>query len=400
MPIPEMYSEAMLGTFRNMAQECRDKGSSGPDFDNMIAVLDRMEQLAEELDDFNKYSAILLQEGLQMKFSQHYGRVLSSEAKAKVEEEGYDDATLLNRTVQAYEDAIPRMLEAEKQAFAEAKGDLSKIKVSIKMVPLLQEIVDFGRSGVSLPVFLIELIKRGWEKALQGQLAVRDSILYQIELSEALDIPPVINKNKNSLAKFDELASKASFGIPDSFEFQLANREIDWKWEPVIIKWRAIERRIDRIFDILADWIDSYCKFAPYDDRWASLQGMSITKKNIRRTNGCNPGFLRERLRILNENFGISWEGIFEHEVYKFWRSRNYFSYSNEYFQLLLDTYPHCTIEDGKVKEPPKELIQLSEQLHEEKRCMNPNIERHRQHMIAVYDRYWGEGAYNKNFGN
>ena len=44
-----------------------------------------MEQLAKELSDFNEFSGLLLQEGLQMKFSQHYGAALASQAKQQQE---------------------------------------------------------------------------------------------------------------------------------------------------------------------------------------------------------------------------------------------------------------------------------------------------------------------------
>lgn len=35
MPIDPMISDAMLGTFRNMAQDYKDSGLSGEDFDKM-----------------------------------------------------------------------------------------------------------------------------------------------------------------------------------------------------------------------------------------------------------------------------------------------------------------------------------------------------------------------------
>jgi len=37
MPVDKMITDAMLGTFRNMLQECRGKNLSGDDFDAMAA---------------------------------------------------------------------------------------------------------------------------------------------------------------------------------------------------------------------------------------------------------------------------------------------------------------------------------------------------------------------------
>ena len=48
MPIEKMYTDAMLGTFRNMLQECRDKKLSGDAFDKMQTAMSRMENLAVE----------------------------------------------------------------------------------------------------------------------------------------------------------------------------------------------------------------------------------------------------------------------------------------------------------------------------------------------------------------
>ncbi len=154
----------------------------------------------------------------------------------------------------------------------------------------------------------------------------------------------------------------------------------------------------DNIISIIEDWIDSFGCFAPYDCRWAVNGDMAATKRNIRRTKGCNPGFLKERLRILNENSGMQWDDIFTHETFVFIRKADFFPYSDERFDLILDTYKHCVINNGKVENPSKGLIASTEKLHDEKRCLNPNLERHKQHIIKTFDKYWGEGAYQDSF--
>ena len=58
MPIDKTYSDAMLGTFRNMMQECMDKKMSGKAFDTMSNAMDRMEAFALEMIKCNCYHRI------------------------------------------------------------------------------------------------------------------------------------------------------------------------------------------------------------------------------------------------------------------------------------------------------------------------------------------------------
>ncbi|MGB3008190.1 MAG: hypothetical protein WBC06_16875, partial [Chitinophagaceae bacterium] len=81
MPVDKIMLDAMLGTFRNMLKECRDKNMSGDDFNQMQLTMQRMEDLGQELSDIGAYSGQLMQEGLFMKFSDHYGKLLSAAAQ-------------------------------------------------------------------------------------------------------------------------------------------------------------------------------------------------------------------------------------------------------------------------------------------------------------------------------
>ena len=407
MAINKMYSEPMLAAFRKMMQDCTDKNYSGEDFDKMAAALKRMEDLAEELNDFNEYNATLMKEGLQMKFSQHYSAVLSNAAQAKLKSDdgSYDDSSLLATTVKAYEDAILRLQEAQDIAFKDAKGDVSKIKTADKVIPILKKVVKFGKSGVSLPVFLTTLIKKGLEKALEGQVATRSAIEFEIEINKAQSsITPIVKMHEERLAAFDKMAENSLFKLPDSFEFNLKSDDLYRKYASVIDKWRQIESRWSKIFDLVYDWLDSYCKFALWDTRWRppGCKDETLVKKNIRRTKGCNPGILKQRERIFKECFNLSWDDIFSHPTFIFRHSTFFFPFSKERFNLLKKTYLYCKPESNPatVEEPPKELIDMAEKLHNEKKCSNPDLEKGKLQMIKVYNNYWGEGAYEKKYSS
>jgi len=374
-----MFVDPMLDAFRKMVQECEDKNYSGEAFDKMIAVLQRMENLADECDDFNQFNAILMQEGLQLKFSQHYGELLSNAAKENLQTDNgaYDDDKLMATTLKAYEDSMVQLSESEGQASAEIEEGAATIKIGDAVIPVIKQILDLGKSGISYPVFLTKLIENGWESALSGMVAVRDVILKEILTHEAISIPPIVEMHKERLAAFDTLAEKSSFGIPDPFEFNLKSAEVQWKYEPVIDKWGAIKLRMDRLFDLLYDWLDAYCSFAPNDARWRKGGASEAqVRENIRFTKGTNPGFLKERERILYEYFGIKWEDIFEHEVFLFHYNSDAFKYAHERFDLIKKTHPHCKPLGSPVKvdDPPADLIALAEQLHSENRCLKPKV--------------------------
>ncbi|MBD3360396.1 hypothetical protein GF366_01185 [Candidatus Peregrinibacteria bacterium] len=398
MSIDKTITDAMFGTFRNMTQECKDKGLSGENFDKMVETLRRMEQLGEEMDDINAFNAALVEEDLMNKFSQYYGALLSSSAKKEAEKEtekGYDDEKLMARTLKAYEDTVKSLKEQEEKAFAEAKGDITRLlKASNNIIPAIQKVIDLGKSGISYPVFLKKLIEEGLDKALEGQTALRDAIVFEIEINKDFSIPPIIEMHEERLKAFDELAEKSPFNIPEAFEFSLKDKEIYHKHRPKIIKWKAIRQGWEKIFELLYDWLDSFCKFAPRDKRWRTPGASeSRVQKNIRRTKGCNPGFLKERERIFNENFGMNWDDIFTHETFKFQYDSYFFPYSDNRFQLIKDTYEYCKPpgKNNDVEPPPEELIKKAEKLYEENQCINPNIEKAKSRIQEKLNKYYGK---------
>ena len=120
MGLDPMFADAILGTFRNMSKELKDKDISGEDFDKMNSYLNRMEELAQKHDDMNEFNGIVMQENLYGKFSDHYGRALSAASSAQYSVGGaiYDDAAdqkLLKQTVDAYRNSITTLRNAKKR---------------------------------------------------------------------------------------------------------------------------------------------------------------------------------------------------------------------------------------------------------------------------------------------
>lgn len=348
MAIDKNLTDSILGTFRNMYNELCEKNASGKSFETVKTTLERMEQLASEMNDFPAYSAKLTTEGLFMKFSTAYGECISDMAKKDYASDTGDEK-LMTQTIKAYEDAIKQL---------EGKPDADKL------IPPLKQVIELANSDITYPVFLRICEEKGLNKALEGSVAAREGILRDIEFSIRFFRPVEEKMHKETLKIFDNLASKAHFGVPDSFEFELARNIIEWKYAPEIKRWDSIIKHWEILFELFNDWIDSYCDFAPYDERWIDARGMKYTLRNIKRTKECNPGFFKVREKMLFEYFGIKWDDIFSHETYLNEMKAKRIRYSDEVIKLLKKLYPYCK----PFSHPLDEYINIAQQIHKEKR--------------------------------
>ncbi len=394
MAIDKVMADAMLTPFRNMIKECEEKHFSGAKFNELKLTFKRMETLATELDDINVFNAKCMEEALQMKMSQLYSELLSQEAKkSQCENNDYSDEALMKNTLKAYEDALIQLKNSLKNASYLEKNFLNDAET----INTLSEIISLAKSGLTYPEFLTVLIKKGYDKALDGMSKERKGIQFEIDIAKETDIPPVIEMREKTLELFDTMAEKSPFNIPDALKFHIKRNELEWEYQPVINRWRAITEAFYQLFTLLYDWLDAYCDFAPFDGRW-NFPGATRAdvEKNIRRTKGTNPGFLKERLRIFNENFSLSWDNIFTHETFLFEYKRGFFPYSNERFELIKKTFQYCIPHE----KPPIELIKQAEALHKAKKCANPQLKQSAENMKRIYNKYYGEGAYERSFGN
>ena len=396
MPVDPSMVDAMLGTFRNMLQECRDKELTGESMDKMVATLQRMEDLSQETDDIGTYSAKLMTEGLFNEFSKHYGSALAEAASSgsSTDPDSYDDGGLLEQSLNAYRDALKRLEEevfASKVETGAAGYELGKVIDKRAMTQPIKDVIALGESGVNYPTFLRLMIENNLDKAMDGSVTQREALVYDIEWAETCYVPlPEKEMRYKILEKFDELATKSKIGMADSFEFQLARIEIEHHYDPARAKWKAITRRWEQMLDVVDYWIDSYCSFAPYVDPWKMAHD---PQRAVRRTQDCNPGELKVREKIFADYFGLTWDDIFTHPTYLNEHEAYHLDYSDERIEFLKEVYLVCK----PFQHPPQELIQRAEEMY--KRKGNPNRHIPHQRIVTMYDKRFGEGAYAKDIG-
>ncbi|MCB1170213.1 MAG: hypothetical protein KDK25_07760 [Leptospiraceae bacterium] len=347
MPVDPGMVDTILGTFRGMARELKEAGNESEDAQQCQSILQKMESLALEMDDLGAYSTKLSVEGLFTEFSTAYGRALAQ--NPSVDGNSGDDQLMAN-TLKSYEEALDRL-----------KDDPSHAHV----VPALQAVVDRARSGLSYPLFLKECEEKGLFLGLDSPHA-GPTIQYDIYCAKISFRPLDQKMYEKQWEAFQELVNKSAFGYPDPVEWEITRQRIEWEFEPEQALWKAIEDRWDRMLDMVHDWVDSFCSFAPYDDRWCGMGGVNSraqTMKNIQRTNECEPGKLRIREEIFQEYFGLGWDDIFSHPTFLNQRDSGLLWYSDEALDLIRDV--HEIMAPGA--RPEASLIERAEKQHESK---------------------------------
>lgn len=408
MAIDAMFLNPMLDAFRNMATDCRDKGYSGADMDEMMAALQRMEQLGQEMDDFTAYSGKITSEGLQMNFSNAYSRVLAGAAKAdQGDPDNYDDAALLKTTVDALKNAVSELRKAKEDQLAEvakhaadktalevAQNEIEVLNSNELIIEKIEELIAYGESGVNLPTFLRVQIEKGMDKAMEGSAVVRQGLVYGQGWAEASRINPFdMAKANEKLASFDALSSKAKFGVPESIEVTLADDKIDHKHAPDIAKWDGITDAWERIMSLLMTWSYAHMSFADKIFPWDAMQN---PWPDIQRTKDTYPGEIKGRLRIFKENFGMEFHDIFSHETFR-WQVENYqLGESQIWYETLINRiYPQCL--PGLYLD--KDTIAEVERLWKEHLMANPENYKNVERFVSFFDSVFGDGSFRKKTG-
>jgi hypothetical protein len=347
MPVDRMFTDPMLGPFRNMMEDVEAKGLSGPDADQMRAVLGLMESLAEEMDDFAAWSGKLAQDQLFGKFSDAYSRALAAAAKPASGEVPSDGDLLAQQL-----GAIRQMLRSYENGQA---GEDAKM-----LVPHLKRMIGIGESGVSFPVYLRMVEEEGLNRVLDGAApVVRSGIEQDLQFAREAWLPRKITEQQKVLEMFDGLAATAPFGQPDPLEFSTGRYRIEWEFGPEHRLWSAMVDRWQYMLSLLVDWLDAHTSFAPTDPRWCMPPGTDV-QKNILRTKECGPGRFRFREALFREYFGLDWDGIWAHETFTWEYTANRIEWSDERLRLIRDTYPCCV--PGAVAPPG--LVKRAEELH------------------------------------
>lgn len=402
MPVDKMIVDAMLGTFRNMLQECRDKNLLGDDFDAMASTLARMEQLAVEMDDTGAYSGMLVQEGLFMKFSEHYSKVLAGAAQqAGAANSGvYDEAAdkqLLQNTLNAYRDAVKRIKENKTQVKAMMGNHAADAEVLFKdkvVIDAIEQLIALGESGISYPQFLSQLIEEGLDKALEGSVVTSESLQYLLDAAIAISANPyLIKKEEEKLALHKKLAAASAVNVADNLQFQLGCEKIDWQHEPDIIKWNKVKQGWEKSLSWLDEWITAYCSFAPFIEPWAAAKE---PKEAVKESQDCVPGKLRVWEKINQRYFQMTARELLSHASFAWDATHHSMYWSQEYAEFLVnEVLPICI----PFQHPQASLIAVAEKMHTNNRKVNPCINKPSERYAAFFDHYFGEDEFVKRYG-
>ena len=402
MPVDKTMLDAMLGTFRNMLKDCKDKNMSGNDFDQMDATMQRMEQLGKEMNDVGAFSGQMMQEGLFMKFSDHYGKLLASAAQQQsyISTGIYDENTdkaLLQQTINAYKDAIQRLKDSKQTTKKLLGAHASDADVLIKdkaIIDSIENVIKLGESGISYPAFLTEMMKQGLDKAMEGSALSRDAQVYLYDAAKATAAGPFyIQKEEEKLALFDALSKASKINMPNNLQYTLGCEKIEWQHQPDINTWNKIKEACEKAIFWLDEWITSYCSFAPHIEPWAQSAN---PKEAVIESQDCVPGKLRAWEKINHRYFDSSIRDLFRHESFAWDVKYHWMYWSQEYMEFLLkEAEPVCK----PAAKPGAELIAKAAYFHQEKKKINPAVLEPSLRYAKYFDSYFGKGEFEKRFG-
>lgn len=454
MPIDPMILDSILGTFKNMLEDCKQKEITGEDMDAMEACYNRMEELGQSTDDMNVFNGNMMQENLYGKFSDHYSRALGAHArKASEGEGGYDDGALLKQSVNALKDAVKRlednyaeMLRISSSEYNEAQsekgldfvgrtqkkmfdagGGFENVKKQMEkstkeakkktpnmfdntvevevlnnpaaLIKPIQKVIELGEQpGMTFPTFLRLQIETGIDKAMEGSGVMRDGLIYSLEFNEAIPANPYYPEiERRKIEAFDKLAAGNRFNVPDLKELNYLHDDIYREFEPQIRKWNGIKRIWKGMIDDLFDWSLAYCHFAPKIKPWVDAPNpveATIFDQNVK------PGIFKEREKMLKKYFGMSFMDIFKHPTFIFEVEMSYFGLSQEIVEFLIEeVYPHCR----PFNQLPSEIVKKRGMFNAYMRSpgdreINPDLHIPGHRLRDFYNKKFGEGRYESKY--
>lgn len=450
MPIDEFILGPMIGPYENMIKDVDSKGITSEHVDELKKSFARMQDLGQEHSDITAFMGICMQEDLFSKLGDLYSKALTSHASEGASDPTkYDDAALLKQSVDALKQAIETIRQGKFDALKEASKDpkadftsqaafakrfgsqqgldtsgedfetaitadidkqlaerpnafnnvaeVEALDNSEDIIKPIEDLIALGEQGdITYPDFLRLQIEQGLDKAMEGSATTRKGLVYSLEWAEANKISPHhIDKCKKHIAVFDQLSNEQKFGVPNSKELKWATNDVDYEFEPDIIKWGNITDRWNTILDELHQWSLAYCSHAPYKDPWRMLVEPHKSRE-IKKSKDTLSGIIKQRERLLEKYYGITFQDIFTHETFLWAVETNNIHYSKEFVEFLKDkVYPTCI----PLEHMPNELISERERLSKENREINPKILEPAERVRAHYDRKFGEGRYVSKFG-
>lgn len=423
MPIDEFILGPMIGPYENMIKDVDSKGIVNEHVDDLKKSFERMKDLGQEHSDITTYMGICMQEDLFTKLGDFYSKALTSQVSKGVgDSSNYDDAALLKQSIDALKQSIEIIRQGKVNALKEASQDLEAeysrgidqqlmekpntfnnvveveaLDNSEDLIKPIEDLIALGEKGdITFPDFLRLQIERGLDKAMEGSGTTRNGLVYLLEWAEASKISPFhIAKYEKYLAVFDELSNSQKFGVPNSKELQWAINDVDYEFELDIIKWGNITDRWNTILDDLYTWSLAYCNHARSIDPWRILPEAKKTRA-IQTSKDTLPGIIKQRERLLEKYYGITFQNIFTHETFLWAVETNNIHYSKEFVHFLKEkVYPSCI----PLQHLPSKLIAEREGLSKEKKEINPKVMEPAKRVQIHYDAKFGEGIYISKFG-
>jgi uncharacterized protein YdaT len=453
MPLDPMMTDALLGPFKNMVQECRDKNMSGEYFDKMSELYNHLEELTRTHDDMMAFNMQVLKEDIYVKISDCYSRLLSSQAQEQQKEIGYDDAALLKQNLDALRDAIKRIEEEKARAIQEARSydpvkslnnavdfaqrsntlgsdksllndsdnvsqikkagqkEINKeiserpnaynndveidtlIKTELYTKPI-EDLIKLGEEpGMTYPKYLRIQIEKGMDKALEGSLAVRSGIVFSYGMAKALPSNPYYVENqKQKLELFDKLSAESKLNFPNSDELHSGFTKIDYHFAPLINEWKEITDRWESLLYDLYLWSLSYCDIAPYILPWRIYKDPHQAVIDTQKT---QPGLFKQREKLLQKYFGIGFYDIFKHPSFEWQVRYKFIGDSQEFIEFLIEKiYPICI----PLQDLPSDIIPIRSSFYKDKKEMNPDLDKTILPMVEYYNSVFGEGRWQSKY--
>ncbi len=402
MPIDKTMLDTILSPFKKMVDECKQKNSSGEEFDKMCEVYSRMEQLGQEHSDMNEFNAQLMNENLYGKFSDFYGRVLSREATQAANRGTYDDLALLKQNVNALKQAVEYIKKNYQDTIEKSKGlDYdNSVETEILLNPddLINPILDLislgEQEGMTFPKFLRLQIENGLDKAMEGSVTTKKSLETEREFLEAsYHNPHQLKTIENKIKKYDELCSKSKFRVPNWTQYKFSMQEIERKFEFDSIKWERIKHYWKKLISDLSFWSLSYCSFSPKIQPWSLAEN---PVKSTIKTQKTVPGLFVEYEKLFKKYFNLSFLDIFKHETFLWDIKNNFLADSQEFIEYLIEqVYPQCK----PFNDLNPEAIKLREKFYNESLESNPYLHLSIEKYIYYYDNKFGVGRYKSKYG-
>jgi hypothetical protein len=250
--------------------------------------------------------------------------------------------------------------------------------------------------GMTLPRFLRVQMEKGMDKAMEGSILQRNGYVFLYEFNKAQSYNPhYIEKNKRQIEMYDELASKSKFGVPNSKELTQRDLRIDYEFDLPIATWDAIVKSWENLLDDLAHWSLAYTPSAPFAYPWGLYQPPARPPA-IKKSQDITPGIFKQKERLFQKYFGLSFMDVFKHETFKYKVDSKHISESQEFVEFLIEkVYPQCKPFNDLDEDATKER----DDLHTQKRTLNPEISEPMKTFRSFYDGKFGEGRFLSKFG-